>query len=225
MIGCCKLHSLFISSHVAPTCTSADDEGSVASAIAHPTTAPTRPPPVSTISTSWSSSSLTRTDARRGGSVTSTSGSTRSCPAPRPVIGFRSSNQKVAPATRKRKNEQDDNDAIMKNMMAFMLEDRKLKIENRKHEIAAQMEIQRIEEQARKEDRIAAERVRSEDMEMQRQEFRMMSMLVMQMASTNNNNFNNRLVETDRSSELVTQHSLVSQHLHRLAITLFFCLF
>jgi hypothetical protein len=141
------------------------------------------------------------------------------------VIGFRSSNQKVALATRKRKNEQDDNDAIMKNMMAFMLEDRKLEIENRKHEIAAQMEIRRIEEQARKEDRIAAERVRSEDMEMQQQEFRMMSMLVMQMASTNNNNGNNRLFETDRSSELVTQHSLVSQHLHRLAITLFFCLF
>jgi hypothetical protein len=114
------------------------------------------------------------------------------------VIGFRSSNQKVAPATRKRKNEQHDNDTLMKNMMAFMLEDRKLEIENRKHEIAAQMEIRRIEEQARKEDRIAAEQVRSEDMEMRRQEFRMMSMLVMQMASTNNNNGNNRLFETDR---------------------------
>ena len=220
MTGCCELHSLFIFSHVAPTCTSADDEGSVASAIAHPTTAPTRPPPVSTISTSRSSSSLTRTDARRGGSVTSSSGSTR------PVIGFRSSNQKVAPATRKRKNEQDDHDTLMENMMAFMLEDRKLEIENRKHEIvAAQMEIRRIEEQARKEDRIAAEQVRSEDMEMRRQEFRMMSMLVMQMASTSNNNGNNRLFETDRSSELVTQHSLVSHHLCRLAITLFFGLF
>ena len=219
MTGYCELHFLFIFSHVAPTCTSADDEGSVASAIAHPTTAPTRPPPVSTISTSRSSSSLTRTDARRGGSVTSSLGSTR------PVIGFRSSNQKVAPATRKRKNEQHDNDTLMKNMMAFMLEDRKLEIENRKHEIAAQMEIRRIEEQARKEDRIAAEQVRSEDMEMRRQEFRMMSMLVMQMASSNNNNGNNRLFETDRSSELVTQHSLVSHHLCRLAITLFFGLF
>ena len=64
---------------------------------------------------------------------------------------------KVAPGLRKRKNEQDDNDATMKNMMTFMLEDRTLELENRKHEFAAQIQIRQIEEQAQRDDCIASE--------------------------------------------------------------------
>lgn len=127
--------------------------------------------PVATIVTMRSSSSLTRSDAstRGGGSITSTLDSTaRSNLTNRPpAIGFRSSNRKIAPATRKRKNDQDDeDDASMKAMMLFMLEDRKLELENRRQELAAQLEIRQMEEQARRDDRIAAERARSEDMDL-----------------------------------------------------------
>ena len=74
--------------------------------------------------------------------------SSRLCQVPTPAIGIWSSNVKVAPGSRKRKNEKDDNDATTKNMMTFMLEDRKLELENQTHELAAQIQIQQMEEQA-----------------------------------------------------------------------------
>ena len=75
----------------------------------------------------------------------------------------------------KGRNEQDDNDATMKNMMTFMFEDRKLELENRMHELAAQIQIWQMEEQAQRDDRIASEQARSKDMYMRQQEFRMMN--------------------------------------------------
>ena len=70
-----------------------------------------------------------------------------------------------------------------------------------------------MEEQGQRDDCIASERARSEDMEMRQQEFRIMNMLAMQLASNSNNNQNNRLFFENNICEVAHQ-SVVSHHLY-----------
>jgi hypothetical protein len=72
--------------------------------------------------------------------------------------------------SKKRKNRRDsndtpDNDMTFKDMMHFILHERELKM------------------RTRREDREAAERARKDEMDMRRQEFRMMNMMMMSMLS------------------------------------------
>lgn len=81
---------------------------------------------------------------------------------------------------KKRKNRRDgddtDDDMTFKDMMHFMLRDRELEM------------------RARREDRDAAERARKDEMDLRRQEFRMMNMMMMSMLSQQQHTHHHRMV-------------------------------
>ena len=103
--------------------------------------------------------------------------------------GFSARNALIARRGTARRRADEDNATAQ--MIAFMAQDRKLEAQAQREELQAQMELRREEERSRRLEREASERLQREEMHMRRQEMNILSMIMMKMVNSSNNNNSN----------------------------------